>query len=283
MVSALASGLAMAAATPPASAASVPAHSVPAHSVPANPGGLIRHLTGPRSIHGSRGSVTSANWAGYAATGSNGAFTSVASDWTQPSLTCKSGDQYSAFWAGLDGYSDSSVEQIGTAADCVGKTAEYYAWYELYPAAAVTFSNAVEPGDQFTVSVSYTGTNEYALKISDTTQGWSHTVNKSLAGAERSSAEIIVEAPCCGSGGDPLPLAHFGSITFTGAMVNGSGLCDSDPVEITSPGLTVSPITGCTKFTVTQTAVTGWPRGALSPAAAGLAGRHGRTAPRTTT
>jgi hypothetical protein len=127
----------------------------------------------------------------------------------------------------------------------------------MYPADSVTFSNTVKPGDQFAVSVTYTSGNAYALKISDTTQGWSHTVDKSLAGADRSSAEIIVEAPCCGSGGNPLPLAHFGSITFTGAMVNGSGLCDSDPVEITSPGLTVSPITGCTKFTVTQTATTG--------------------------
>jgi Peptidase A4 family len=274
MVFALASGLAVAAASPPASAA----------FVPANPGGLVRHLTVPRPIPGSApGSVTSTNWAGYAATGGNGAFTSVASDWTQPSVTCKSGDQYTSFWAGLDGYSDASVEQIGTDADCAGKTAGYYAWYEMYPAAPVDFSNTVEPGDHFAVSVSYTGTNEYALKISDTTQGWSHTVDKSLAGADRSSAEIIVEAPCCGSGGDPLPLAHFGSITFTSAMVNGSGLCDSDPVKITSPGLTVSPITGCTNFTVTQSATTGRPRGGLSPAAAGLAGRHGRTAPRTTT
>jgi Peptidase A4 family len=261
MVFALAGGLAVAAASPPASAASVPAASVPAASVPANPGGLVRHLTVPRPIPGSGPrSVISTNWAGYAATGSNGAFTSVASDWTQPSVTCKSGDQYAAFWAGLDGYSDASVEQIGTDADCVGKTAEYYAWYELYPAAPVIFSNTVKPGDQFAVSVTYTGTNEYALKISDTTQGWSHTVNKSLAGAGRSSAEIIVEAPCCGSGGDPLPLAHFGSVTFTGAMVNGSGLCDSDPVEITSPGLTVSPITGCTKFTVSQAGASGGPR-----------------------
>jgi peptidase A4-like protein len=250
---ALISGLVVAAGSPPASAA----------PAPVNPGGLVRHLVAPRTIHGAGpASVTSTNWAGYAATGGTGAFTSVASDWTQPSLTCKaSGDQYTAFWAGLDGYSDDTVEQIGTQADCISGTAEYYAWYEMYPADPVTFSNTVKPGDQFAVSVTYTSGNAYALKISDTTQGWSHTVDKSLAGADRSSAEIIVEAPCCGSGGNPLPLAHFGSITFTGAMVNGSGLCDSDPVEITSPGLTVSPITGCTKFTVTQTATTGRPRG----------------------
>ena len=262
MAFALVSGLAVAAGSPPASAA----------PVPINPGGLARHVVVPRAGHGiAPAAVTSTNWAGYAATGSTGKFTSVATDWTQPSVTCKSsGDQYVAFWAGLDGYSDSTVEQIGTEADCIGGTAEYDAWYEMYPANPVVFSNAVKPGDQFAVSVTYTGSNEYALKISDTTRGWSHTVDKSLSGAGRSSAEIIVEAPCCGSGGNPLPLAHFGSVTFTGAMVNGSGLCNSDPVEITSPGLTVSPITGCTKFTVTQTA-TGRTRGGAAPA-----GHHAR-------
>jgi hypothetical protein len=41
-------------------------------------------------------------------------------------------------------------------------------------------------------------------------------------------------------------------VSFTGAMVNKAGLCDSDPVQVTMPGVTVSPITDCTNFTVTE-------------------------------
>lgn len=55
---------------------------------------------------------------------------SVSASWTQPTATCSRGDQYAAFWIGIDGYSSSTVEQTGTEADCVGNTAEYYAWYE---------------------------------------------------------------------------------------------------------------------------------------------------------
>jgi hypothetical protein len=66
--------------------------------------------------------VTSSNWAGYAATG--GQFTSVSADWVQPAGICSRGDQYAAFWVGLDGYSSTTVEQTGTEVDCVGHTAE---------------------------------------------------------------------------------------------------------------------------------------------------------------
>jgi Peptidase A4 family len=196
--------------------------------------------------------VTSNDWAGYAATGATGAFTSVASSWTQPKGHCSSGDQYAAFLVGLDGYSSDSIEEIGTQVDCVGATAEYLAWYDMYPADPVYLNNTVDPGDQLSASVVYTGSNKFTLKISDATQGWSHTTQATLAGAARSSAEILVEAPCCTSGGGILPLTDFGSVSFTGAMVNKAGLCDSDPVQITMPGVTVSPITDCTNFTVTE-------------------------------
>ena len=73
----------------------------------------------------------STNWSGYAATA--GTYTSVSASWTQPTGTCSRGDQYAAFWVGLDGYSSSTVEQTGSEVDCVGRTAEYYAWYEMYP------------------------------------------------------------------------------------------------------------------------------------------------------
>ena len=132
---------------------------------------------------------------------------------------------------GLDGYSSSSVEQTGSEVDCSGRTPRYYSWYEMYPAYPVNFSNTVRPGDHFTGSVTYTGGSKFTLKLSDTTEGWSHTVTKRLSGAARSSAEVIVEAPCCIAGGYA-PLADFGQVGFSGSTANGSTLSNFDPVGV---------------------------------------------------
>ena len=189
-------------------------------------------------------------WAGYAATGGSGAFTSVSSDWTQPTAHCGSGTSYADFWAGLDGYTSTSVEQAGTELDCSGGTASYFAWYELYPSAPVYLSNTVRPGDTVSASVTYAGSSKFTITVADATRGWSQTVTKTLAGAARSSAEVITEA---GSAAGVLPTNLFHQVSYTGAMVNQAGLCRSNPVASNAPGLTVSAITGCTSFTVTQT------------------------------
>jgi len=166
--------------------------------------------------------VSSTNWSGYA--GTTGTYTSVSASWTQPTGTCKSGDQYAAFWVGLDGYSSSTVEQTGSEVDCVGRTAEYYAWYEAYPAASENYSNTVKPGDHFNATVTYSGSNKFSLYIADTTQGWSHTTSVTVRGAARSSAEVIVEAPCCTNSGGILPLTDFGTVSLTSSMANGSAI-----------------------------------------------------------
>jgi hypothetical protein len=197
------------------------------------PGG-VSHLVGPRTARpgATNATVTSSNWSGYAATGGTGAFTSVSSSWVEPTGKCSSGDQYSSFWVGLDGYSSSSVEQAGSEVDCSGRTPQYYSWYEMYPADPVNFSNTVRPGDHFTGSVTSTGLMRFTLKLSDTTQGWSHAVTKTLSRAARSSAEVIVEAPCCTTSGGILPLAHFRTVSFLGSTVNGSSLSTFHPVRI---------------------------------------------------
>ncbi len=199
------------------------ASSASAASTGFTPGGPI-HLVGANaSPHGGIShQAESTNWSGYAAT--TGTYTSVSASWTQPADTCSRGDQYAAFWVGLDGYSSSSVEQTGSEVDCVGRTAEYYAWYEMYPNASVNYSNTVRPGDHFNASVTYEGSNEFSLYIADTTQGWSHTTVASLAGAARSSAEVIVEAPCCTNSGGILPLTNFGTVSLTSSTANGAAL-----------------------------------------------------------
>jgi len=218
-------------------AAAGPAAAAPA----ARPGSLIRpavrlvrpagHGTRPLVAHGGpANAASSTNWSGYAA--ASGTYTSVSANWTEPTGTCSGSAKYSSFWVGLDGYNSSTVEQTGSEVDCSGRTAEYYSWYEMYPAYPVNFSNPVSPGDQFYGSVTFNGGSSYTLVLKDLTKGWSHTVNATLAGAANSSAEVIVEAPCCTASGGILPLAHFSPVTFTNASVDGSAIGNSSPTQI---------------------------------------------------
>jgi len=189
-----------------------------------SPGGPI-HLVGFSTTHqhGLSNQAESTNWSGYA--GTTGTYTSVSASWTQPAGTCSRGDQYAAFWVGLDGYSSSTVEQTGSEVDCIGRHAQYYAWYEMYPGPSENYSNTVRAGDHFNATVTYLGGESFSLYIADTTQGWSHTTDASLGQTPSlSSAEAIVEAPCCTASGGILPLTDFGTMSFTGSTANGSAI-----------------------------------------------------------
>src|ERR1700761_1678583 len=98
------------------------------------PGGPVHLIGSAAAVPNAGGGIThqaeSTNWSGYAAT--TGTYTSVSASWTEPAGTCTSGDQWSSFWVGLDGYNSNSVEQTGSDVDCSGATPTYYAWYEIY-------------------------------------------------------------------------------------------------------------------------------------------------------
>jgi hypothetical protein len=242
---AIAGGLVLAASAASASTS----HSV--RSAAIQPGGLVSHLVEPFIGHGQNVAATSANWSGYAASGGNGSFKSVSANWTQPTGHCGSGNGYSSFWVGLDGFNSSTVEQTGSEVDCTGGSPQYYAWWEMYPGASHNFASPVAPGDHFSASVSYNGGSSYILKITDSTKGWSHTLNKSLSSAKRSSAEVIVEAPCCTGAGAILPLADFGKVNFTHSDVNGSPIGNSAPTRIVmkSGGTQKDSVTSLSKGT----------------------------------
>ena len=167
---------------------------------------------------------TSTNWSGYAVTG--GMYKTVTASWVQPAVTC-SGTAYSSFWVGIDGDTSGTVEQTGAEADCNGSTPVYSAWYEMYPKFPTTYPDAVAPGDHFTSTVSTDGKGNFTLTLSDTTRGWTESVTKRLKSAKLASAEIIAEAPS--SSGGVLPLANFGTASFSGSNVNGSTLTASTP------------------------------------------------------
>jgi hypothetical protein len=204
------------------------------------PGGVMQRPTGTsaRAVgHGRSFEAESTNWSGYAATGADGAFSSVSGSWTEPTATCSGGrhgrggsDQYAAFWVGLDGYSSDSVEQTGTDSDCDGSSPDYYGWYEMYPADPVYFTNTVKPGDAISASVTFSGTDTYTLVLKDSTEGWTQTITKSQAGLDRSSAEVITEAPSSNTG--VLPLADFGTVSYGVSAANGTSLGSQSPTEI---------------------------------------------------
>jgi Peptidase A4 family len=182
-------------------------------------------------------SVESSNWSGYAATGSDGAFTSVSSSWVQPAVSCSSKTTYSSYWVGLDGYSNSALEQTGTEADCIGGRAEYGAWWEVLPASESDYSVTVKAGDSLTASVVYNGNGTFTMKLSDSTEGWSKsTTAKGSSGFEDTSAEVIAEATDVN--GSIAKLSDFGTVNFTGATADGNALSSYSPTEIVMAGNT---------------------------------------------
>ncbi|MDH6575924.1 G1 family glutamic endopeptidase [Kitasatospora sp. MAP5-34] len=209
------------------------------HSAPAGPHGGVMH-------------GTSSNWSGYAATGAK--FTAVSASWIQPTVICTSTDRWSSFWVGLDGDGSRSVEQTGSEADCSSGSPVYYSWYEMYPAYPVSYREPVRAGDHFTASVTTNGSGSFTLKLSDITQGWTHSVSRTLRGAKLASAEVIAEAPSDFLG--PLPLADFDTVSFTDATANGRPIGHFSPENITmlSHGTTLattSALTGGNAFSVT--------------------------------
>lgn len=223
----------------------VPALAMNNQNTPSSrPGEFTHHQ---RSSVSALGQATSTNWSGYAATGASNAFSSIKSSWIQPQVNCtiwKSA--YSADWVGLDGYSNGSVEQIGTEANCINGVAQYYSWYEMYPQnpyEVITPSLSVAPGNNLTAAVTYnpgtttigrhgrrqTTPGSFTMTLTNATTGGSYTTTQtSYYTAQRSSAEVIAEAPYSGG---ILPLANFGTAGFTTATVNGTPLGSSGGLQ----------------------------------------------------
>src|SRR5262245_38118591 len=98
--------------------------------------------------------TTSTNWSGYAVNTSRGAVTAVSGTWVVPTVT-GGGTAYSSAWVGIDGFSSSTVEQIGTDSDLVNGIPRYYAWYEMYPAPSIELPLTIQAGDTITAAVTY--------------------------------------------------------------------------------------------------------------------------------
>ena len=168
-------------------------------------------------LEGGGGVAERTNWSGYAIQTSDYAVSQVHGSWFVPTVTCNGGTENSSVWLGIDGYNSNTVEQLGTEQDCSGKTAHYFAWYEMYPAGLVTLSLPVHGGDQIQANIQYVGNNQFALELTDLSTGDSFLTTQPSSNAQRSSAEWIVEAP------GVLPLADFGTALFANSQATMSG------------------------------------------------------------
>jgi hypothetical protein len=182
-------------------------------------------------------SGSSQNWAGYDATGKG--FSSVSASWTQPTVASSGAtNSYAAFWVGLDGDGSKTVEQIGSEGYSVGGVVFYDAWFEMYPKFPVTVPLTISPGDVLTGTVTSGSRGAFTLTLVDRTTGKSFTTTQTLKQAKRHSAEVIAEAPWSGG---VLPLANFGTVSFSGAAFNGQpiGAFDWTKIDmVTSGGIT---------------------------------------------
>lgn len=163
------------------------------------------------------GTNTSANWAGYAATG--GTYTSVTGTWkiNEP----KTGtDGVDATWVGIGGVRSHDLIQAGTEATVSGGSVEFAAWIEMLPQYQRIVPLTVNPGDTVTVSITQQASGEWAISMKDNTSGKSYSTTEQYA-SSLSSAEWVEEAP---SGGRRvLPLDDFGTVSFTAGATTKNG------------------------------------------------------------
>ena len=202
--------------------------------------------------------LRSVNWAGYVVSDGTGSFRSAQASFVVPKLlSCgPSEDSDSSYWAGLDGAGSQTVEQEGVDSACRNGAVYYIPWYEMYPADAVEYANmVVRGGDSIVATTTYESGGRYVLNVADSTNRTSATATMTVPGLENISAECIAEDP----GMAPqAPYATYGSVTFSGCMVNGVpiGTLSPDAIDmVNSQGevdASTTTLTDNTSFTVTQ-------------------------------
>lgn len=191
------------------------------------------------------GSVTSANWSGYAVTPSGGNVTGVSSTFTVPTAGLIL-PGFSANWAGIGGFTGTDLIQAGVAEDSFPSNPllgdQYYAWYELLPDDSVQLTNCtgdasctVNPGDTVSVHIFQTANDVWTIDVSDS-GNWTWQATGVKYTSSHSSAEWILEAPqvdgvqslIAGVG-----TAHFGPFSsFTVGSGSPQTIASGDPTQI---------------------------------------------------
>ncbi|HEX4092884.1 MAG TPA: G1 family glutamic endopeptidase [Trebonia sp.] len=205
------------------------------------------HVGNTTAANGTVSEFPSYNWSGYADSESGSKTVSyVSGDWTMPAVTCptapyENSDAFLANWVGIDGFTNSTVEQLGTGAQCYEGVTFYYVWYEMFPAGTVEEGttacinnnvNCPQPGDQISASVTASpgasGENNYTLTLVDHTrakESFSTSASCATATCLDQSGEWVIERPAFSLpfGFQILPLADFHKTTFSAGDIESNG------------------------------------------------------------
>lgn len=172
---------------------------------------MVRSEAVPKIATGGATEIGSFNWAGFAdVEGGTNTISSVSGEWVIPYVECPRGnyqlqDAIISEWVGIDGFSDGTVEQLGTATQCFEGVTYYYVWYEMFPAGtieegpAICISNNVDcpqPGDRIAASVTVAPGGIYTLSLTDFNrqqESFSVTASCDPSVCADTSAEWIVE------------------------------------------------------------------------------------------
>jgi len=197
--------------------------------------------------------IGSGNWSGYFIQG--GPFTSVTGTFSVPNIDSgtPTGDHL-AEWVGIDGVNSSSLIQAGVN-ELINPSnpnlVVLNAWWEILPSTEVPIDSVVvRVGDEVTVTIGQISGTEWAITLTDDTNGGSFTTDQTYTGP-RASAEWILEAP--ESSGVTTPLAPYSpALTFSGLRFVGSetmlnedvmvqaGVQVSTPSALTANGFTIA-------------------------------------------
>jgi hypothetical protein len=156
----------------------------------------------------------STNWSGYFEQG--GPFTAISAQWVVPAVQPSAALQSSGTWLGIDGVTNTTLIQAGTAQETANGQTSYSAWWETLPQAATPLW-PVAPGDTIQASIVETSANNWTISIQDVTTHQPSTIAVSYA-TPGTSAEWIQEAPFDGQ--SILTLANYGTVRFTNLTVN---------------------------------------------------------------
>ncbi|KAI0325216.1 acid proteinase [Cubamyces sp. BRFM 1775] len=160
-----------------------------------------------------------ANWSGAVVyTTTDAPWLSVTGQFTVPTPhepTNGTGRHSVSAWVGIDGSGCDKILQTGVDFTVNGDTVTYTPWYEWYPASEQDWTGfPIKAGDVITATVVATSaTSGTATLINESSgQRMSHTFSGQPALCQY-SAEWVVEDFT--SGGKYVPLANFGTVTFT--------------------------------------------------------------------
>lgn len=169
---------------------------------------------------------TSQNWGGYIAitninSPAHNSVDAVYGSWVVPSVkSSTTHDTWCSLWVGIDGYSNGTVEQIGTEHDWYKGKQVDYAWFEMYPDYSYEIVGfPLKRGDLISASVVYKCDGVFIMTIVNETKKVYATIPASYTTslvAQRSSAEWVAEAPYLR--GIILPLSHFGTVKFSNCL-----------------------------------------------------------------